>query len=118
MSASCSDRVDPHGSQESERGPVTHCHTVSKTVGSDGSCIQHDTFWPAVHEALAVVAQDQRVFPKGQPVPHDQGHAARLMGLRHVEELWFLSQGRGSHECSLRPPLRNKNNVNILEDIM
>ncbi len=85
-SVSSSDRVDPHGSQESKRRPVTRCHTVSETVGSDGSCVQRDTFWPAVHETLAVVAQDQRVFPEGQPVPHDQGHAARLTGLRHVEE--------------------------------
>ncbi len=35
---------------------------------------------------FAVVAQDQRVFPEGQPVSHDQGHAAMLTCLRHVEE--------------------------------
>ncbi len=39
----CSDRVNPHVSQESERRPVTHCQVVSKTVGSDGSCVQRDT---------------------------------------------------------------------------
>ncbi len=39
----CSDRVDPHSSQESERRPVTHCQTVSETAGSDGSCVQHVT---------------------------------------------------------------------------
>ncbi len=33
-----------------------------------------------------MVAQDKRVFPEGQPVPQDQGHAARLTGFRHVEE--------------------------------
>ncbi len=83
---SCSYRVDPRNSQESERRPVTHCEAVSETVGSDGSCVQRDTFWPAVHETLAVVAQDHRVFPEGQPVSHDQGHAAMLTCLRHVEE--------------------------------
>ncbi len=86
MSVTCSYRVNPHASQESERRPVTHCEAVSEAVVSDGSCIQRDTFWPDVHETLAVVAQDQRVFPKGQPVLHDQGHAAMLTCLRHVEE--------------------------------
>ncbi|KAL0150471.1 hypothetical protein M9458_054288 [Cirrhinus mrigala] len=36
----CSNRVDPRRSQESQRGPVTHCETVSTTAGSDGSCVQ------------------------------------------------------------------------------
>ncbi len=64
-SVSCSYRVDPRNSQESERRPVTHCEAVSETVGSDGSCVQRDTFWPAVHETLAVVAQDHKGFPRG-----------------------------------------------------
>ncbi len=49
---------------------------VSNTAGSDGSSVQHDTFWPAVHETPTVVAQVQGVLPEGKPVPHDQGHAA------------------------------------------
>ncbi len=72
----CSDRVNPHVSQESKRRPVTHCQAVSKTAGSDVSCIQWDTFWPAVHETPTVVAQDQGVLPEGKPTSHDQGHAA------------------------------------------
>ncbi len=59
---SCSDRVDFHVSQESERRPVTHCQAVSEIAGSDGSCVQRDTIWPAVHETPAVVAQDQGIF--------------------------------------------------------
>ncbi len=47
---SCSDQVDSHYSQESQRRPVTHGQAVSNTAGSDGSSIQRDTFWPAVHE--------------------------------------------------------------------
>ncbi|KAI2644944.1 Transposon Ty3-I Gag-Pol polyprotein [Labeo rohita] len=47
MSISCLDRVDPHLSQESQNRPVTHCQTVLDTVGSDGSCVQQNTFWPA-----------------------------------------------------------------------
>ncbi len=54
----CSDRVDPHRSQESEGRPVTHCQAVSEAAGSDGSCVQCDTYWPAVHETPAGVAQD------------------------------------------------------------
>ncbi len=81
-----SDLVDFHSREESEKMRVTHCQTVSETVGSDGSCVQHDTFWPAVHETLAVVAQDQRVLPKGQSASNDQGHVAMLTCLRHVEE--------------------------------
>ncbi len=62
-SVSCSDRVDPHCSRESQRRPVTYCQAVSKAAGSDGSCVQRDTFWPAVHETPTVVAQDQGVLP-------------------------------------------------------
>ncbi len=58
---------------------VTHCQTVSDTVWSYGNSIQCDTFWTVVHETPAVVAQDQRVFSEGQPLSHDQGHAALLM---------------------------------------
>ncbi len=85
MSVSCSYRVYSRDSQESERRPVTHCEAFSKAVGSDGSCIQSDNFWPAAHETLAVVAQDHRVFTEGQPISHDQGHTAMLTCLRHVE---------------------------------
>ncbi|KAI2655569.1 enzymatic polyprotein [Labeo rohita] len=63
----CSDRVYPHCSHESERKPVTHCKAVPATAGSDGSCVQRDTFWPAVHETPTVVAQDQGVSPRGHP---------------------------------------------------
>ncbi len=62
---SFSDRVDPHCSRESQRRPDsdTHCQVLSKTAGSNGSCIQRDTFWRAVHETPTVVAQDQGLFP-------------------------------------------------------
>ncbi len=79
-------RVHPVGCEKDKARPVTHCQTVSETVRSYGSSIQCDTFWTAVHETPAVVAQGQRVFPEGQPLPHDQGHAAILMCLGNVEE--------------------------------
>ncbi len=39
-----------------------------RTAGSDGSCVQHGYFWPAVHETLIMVAQDQGALPEGNPV--------------------------------------------------
>ncbi len=89
-SVSCSNRVDLRDSQESERRLVTHCEAFSKAIGYDGSCVQHDNFWPAANETLAVVAQDHRVFPDGQTILHDQDYAAMLKCLRHVEETVVL----------------------------
>ncbi len=66
-----------HGSQESERRPVTHCQAVSETAGSDSSCIQSDIYiyiWPAVHETHTVVAQEQEVLLEGKPTPHTRLH--------------------------------------------
>ena len=34
------------------------------------------TFWPAVHEAPTVVAQDQGIFPEGKSTMNYQGHMA------------------------------------------
>ncbi len=93
---SCSDRVDPHVSQESERRPVTHCQAVSEIAGSDGSYVQRDTIWPAVHETPAVVAQDQGIFPEGKSTSHDQGLSTVCAGPRHVEETLVLESGPGA----------------------
>ncbi|KAI2644258.1 Transposon Ty3-G Gag-Pol polyprotein [Labeo rohita] len=93
---SCSDRVDPHCSQESEGRLVTHCEAVPATAGSDGSSVQRDTFWPAVHETPTVVAQDQGVLPEGKPILHDQGHAALPTCPGHVEETLVLVSGPGA----------------------
>ncbi len=86
MYVPCSDWVNPHVSQNSKRRPVTYCQAVSKSAGSDVSCVQCDNFWPAVHETPTVVAQDQGVPPTGKPTLHDQGHEAMPTCLRHVEE--------------------------------
>ncbi len=93
---SCSDRVDFHVSQESERRPVTHCQAVSEIAGSDGSCVQRDTIWPAVHETPAVVAQDQGIFPEGKSTSHDQGLSTVCASPRHVEETLVLKSGPGA----------------------
>ncbi len=39
-----------HVHEQCQSRPVTYCKAVSETVGSDGSSVQRDTFWPAVHE--------------------------------------------------------------------
>ncbi len=92
----CSDRVDFHVSQESERRPVTYCQAVSEIAGSDGSCVQRDTGWPAVHETPAVVAQDQGIFPEGKSTSHDQGLSTVCASPRHVEETLVLKSGPGA----------------------
>ncbi len=81
---------------KTQRRPVTHCQAVSEAAGSDGSCVQRDTFWPAVHETPTVVAQDQGVLPEGKPASHDQGHAAMPTCLGHVEETLVLVSGPGA----------------------
>ncbi len=99
----CSDRVDPLCSRESERRKVTHCKAVSETAGSDGSCVQCDTSWPAVLETSTVVAQDQGVFAVGKPASHDQGQAAVPMCLRHVETTLVPHRLGSGHEWSPCP---------------
>ncbi len=79
-------RVHPVGCEKYKARPVTHCQTVSETVRSYGSSIQRDSFWTVVHETHAVVAQDQRVSPRGNPFSHNQCHAAMLTCLGNVEE--------------------------------
>ncbi len=84
----CSDRVNPHFSQESKRRPVTHCQAVSKTAKSDVSCIQRDTFWPAVRGTPTVLAQDHGI----------QTHFARYGGLQGLTGTAMLQGGlRSSH---------------------
>ncbi len=78
-------RVHPVGCGKNKARPVTHCQTVSETVRSYGSSIQRDTFWTVAHETPVVVAKDQRVFPEGQSLSHDQGHAAMHSCLGNVE---------------------------------
>ncbi len=88
-------RVHSIGCEKNKARPVTHCQTVSETVRSYGSSIQRDTCWTVAHETPAVVAQDQRVFPEGQPLSHDQGHVAMPLCLGNVEE--SLVPVPGSH---------------------
>ncbi len=61
-------------------------------------------FWAVAHETPAVVAQDQRVFPEGQPLSHDQGHVegpSSLMAHR-------LSGDVGCISCSQEFPSRSQ----------
>ncbi|XDV25212.1 hypothetical protein PO909_029164 [Leuciscus waleckii] len=82
----CSCRFDPHSCKRDKARPVTHCKTVSKAVGSDGSRGQHYTVRPAVHEAPTVVAQDQGVFPEGEPTLYDQDNTAVSPCFGFIEE--------------------------------
>ncbi len=71
-----------HDSRESERRPVTHCQAVSKTAGSDGSCVQRDTFWPAVHET-----------PRGNLLHMIKVTWRCIRALDMWRKPWFLFQG-------------------------
>ncbi len=51
------------GKQGSRSGASKSKPDLRKTAGSDGSCVQRDTYWPAVHATPTVVAQDQGVLP-------------------------------------------------------
>ncbi len=84
-SVSCSYWFDSCSREQCQARPVTHCEAVSGTVVSCGSSIRRDTFWPAVHEIPAVVAQDQGVFPEGQPISLGQGHVVMPTCLSHEE---------------------------------
>ncbi len=88
-------RVHPVGCKKYKARPVTHGQTVLETVRSYGSSIQCDTFWTVVHETPAVVAQDQKGFPEGQPLLHDQGLVAMLACLCNVKDT--LVPVPGSH---------------------
>ncbi len=88
-------RVHPVGCKKYKARPVTHGQTVLETVRSYGSSIQCDTFWTVVHETPAVVAQDQKGFPEGQPLLHDQGLVAMLACLGNVKDT--LVPVPGSH---------------------
>ncbi len=81
-------RIESILTRRSQRRPVTHCQAVSNIAGSDGSCVQRDTFWRAVHETPTVVAQNHGAS-------RNQGHAAMPMCLGHVEETLVLVSGPG-----------------------
>lgn len=62
----CSYRVDPFSRWQDQTRQSTHCvSTVSETVGTHGSYVQRDSFWPTVNETITVVAQNQGVLPDG-----------------------------------------------------
>ncbi len=86
-------RVHPVGCEKDKARPLTHCQTDSETVRSYGSSIPRDTFWTAVHETPAVVAQDQRVFPEGQPLLLIKVTWRCLRALVMWKKPWLLSQG-------------------------
>lgn len=46
--------------------------------------IQRDSFWPVVHDTIAVVARNQRILLKGKSAPQVQGHMAMPLCLGHV----------------------------------
>ncbi len=88
-----SDRVNSHHSQESQRRPVTYGQAVSNTAGSDGSSVQRDTFWPAVHETLQWWLKSKGFSPRGNPFCMIKVTRRCLRALDMWRKPWFLTQG-------------------------
>ncbi len=89
---SCSARV-VHVSQESVRRPVTHCQAVSEIAGSDGSCVQCDTIWPAVHETLQWWLKTKGFSPRGNPLRMIRVSRRCVRALDMWRKPWFLNLG-------------------------
>ncbi len=92
---SCSDRVDSHYSQESQRRPVFQTVKQFQKLLGLMAAASNVIPWSAVHETPTVVAQDQGVLPEGKPALHDQGYAAMPTCFEHVEETLVLVSGPG-----------------------
>ncbi len=82
----CSDRVNPHVSQESKRRPVTHCQAVSKLLGLMSAVSNMIHFGLLYMIPLQWRLKTKGFSPRGKSTLHDQGHAAMPTCLRHVEE--------------------------------
>ncbi|KAL0153790.1 hypothetical protein M9458_050906, partial [Cirrhinus mrigala] len=89
----CSDRVDPHCSHESERRPVTHCKAVPATAGSDGSCVQRDPFGLLYMRPLQWWLRTKGFSPRGNPFRMIKVTRRCLRTLDMWKKPWFLSQG-------------------------
>ncbi|KAL0151945.1 hypothetical protein M9458_052752 [Cirrhinus mrigala] len=89
----CSNRVDPHCSHESERRPVTHCKAVPATAGSDGSCVQHDPFGLLYMRPLQWWLRTKGFSPRGNPVHMIKVTRRCLRALDMWKKPWFLFQG-------------------------
>ncbi|KAL0149475.1 hypothetical protein M9458_055263 [Cirrhinus mrigala] len=89
----CSDRVNPHCSHESERRPVTHCKAVPATAGSDGSCVQRDPFGLLYMRPLQWWLRTKGFSPRGNPFRMIKVTRRCLRALDMWKKPWFLSQG-------------------------
>ncbi len=99
-SVSCSDRVNSHSREESEIILVTHCQTVSETVGSDCICVQRYLYMRPLQWWLRTRGFSPRV---------NQLRMIKVMqrcihALDMWRKPWFMSQGPvlGAPCCCIR----------------
>ncbi len=85
---SCSDRVDPHCSHESQRRHVIHCQAVSKATGSDGN-----SFGLLYMRPLQWWLKTKGFSPRGNPLRMIKVTRRCLHALDMWRKPWFLSQG-------------------------
>ncbi len=89
----CSDRVDPRGSQESERRPVTHCQAVSEAAGLMAAASNVMPIGLLYMRPLQWWLKTKGFSPRGNPLRMIKVTLPLPTCLRHVETPWFLSQG-------------------------
>jgi len=90
---SCSYKYLLDHSNEFQAGPNHHCETLSKSAESPGGSIQCNSFWPAAHEGLTVVAKNQRVSLSGNPYHTIKVTRRCLHSLIMWKKRLFLSLG-------------------------
>ncbi len=116
-------RITPAQIESIERRPVTHTERVSEADGSDGSCVQCDTYWPALHETPTWWLKTKGFSPRGKLLRIIKVTRRCLRAL-DMEEALFLYQAwcrelliaachplvtrflRGA--LRLRPPVRSR----------
>ncbi len=82
----CSDRVNPHVSQERKKRPVNHCQQFHKLLGLMSAASNVIPFGLLNMRPLQWWLKTKGFSPRGKPTSYDQGHAAMPTCLRHVEE--------------------------------
>ncbi|KAI2647309.1 Transposon Ty3-G Gag-Pol polyprotein [Labeo rohita] len=84
-------RSSPQSRESSRAG-----HSLSNSFNNywvDGSSVQRDTFWPAVHETPTVVAQIKGFSLRGNPLRMIKVTRRGLRALDMWKKPWFLNQG-------------------------
>ncbi len=84
----CSDRVNPHVSQESKRRPVTHCQQFQKLLGLMSAASNVIYFGLLYMRPLQWWLKTKGFSPRGKPTSYDKG-----------QPLFFVSRPGAGSSC-------------------